>query len=59
MQALKLVGADAYVTGVGPQVARTLVGLGIDMRGLRTFRTLALALADIIRSRTQANGRVK
>ncbi|HEX3560307.1 MAG TPA: PAS domain-containing protein [Pyrinomonadaceae bacterium] len=59
VQALKLVGADAYVTGVGPQVARTLVGLGIDMRGLRTFRTLALALADIIRSRAQANGRVK
>ncbi|HKG15532.1 MAG TPA: PAS domain S-box protein [Pyrinomonadaceae bacterium] len=48
VQALKLVGADAYVTGVGAQVARTLVGLGLDMQGLKTFRTLAQALATLI-----------
>jgi PAS domain S-box-containing protein len=52
VQALKLVGADAYVTGVGAQVAQTLVGLGLDMQGLKTFRTLAQALAALI-----ANGR--
>jgi PAS domain S-box-containing protein len=48
VQALKLVGADAYVTGVGAQVAQTLVGLGLDMQGLKTFRTLAQALATLI-----------
>ncbi|HEV7892750.1 MAG TPA: PAS domain S-box protein [Pyrinomonadaceae bacterium] len=48
VQALKLVGADAYVTGVGAQVAQTLVGLGLDMHGLKTFRTLAQALATLI-----------
>ena len=53
VQALKLVGAEACVTGVGAQVAQTLVGLGLDMRGLRTYRTLAQALAALL----EANGR--
>ena len=48
VQALKLVGAEACVTGVGAQVAQTLVGLGLDMRGLRTYRTLAQALAALL-----------
>jgi len=53
VQALKLVGAEACVTGVGAQAARTLVGLGLDMTGLRTYRTLAQALAAL----TGAGGR--
>lgn len=48
VQALKLVGADAFVTGISAQVAQTLVGLGLDMQGLKTFRTLAQALAALI-----------
>ena len=51
VQALKLVGADACVTGVGAQVAQTLVGLGLDMRGLRTYRTLAQAIAALLDKR--------
>jgi anti-anti-sigma regulatory factor len=54
VQALKLVGADAYVTGVGAQVAQTLVGLGLDMRGLKTFRTLAQALATLVNNGRRA-----
>ena len=48
VQALKLVGAEACVTGVGARVAQTLVKLGLDMRGLRTYRTLAQALAALL-----------
>jgi rsbT co-antagonist protein RsbR len=48
VQALKLVGAEACVTGVGAQVAQTLVGLGLDLQGLRTYRTLAQALAALL-----------
>jgi PAS domain S-box-containing protein len=48
VQALRLVGAEAYVTGVGAQVAQTLVGLGLEMQGLRTYRTLAQALAALL-----------
>jgi len=54
VQALKLVGADAYVTGVGAQVAQTLVRLGIDMQGIKTFRTLAQALATLINNGRRA-----
>ncbi len=57
VQALKLVGAEAYITGVGAQVAQTLVGLGLDMHGLRTFRTLAQALAALINQRARGNVR--
>lgn len=51
VQALKLVGAEACVTGVGAEVAQTLVKLGLDMRGLRTYRTLAQALAALLDNR--------
>jgi PAS domain S-box-containing protein len=48
VQALQLVGAEACVTGVGAQVAQTLVQLGLDMKGLRTYRTLAQAIAALL-----------
>lgn len=48
VQALKLLGADAFITGISAQVAQTLVGLGLDMQGLKTFRTLAQAVATLI-----------
>jgi PAS domain S-box-containing protein len=47
--ALKLVGAEAVVTGVGAHAAQSLVGLGLDLSGLRTHRTLAQALAAFIK----------
>ncbi|HEX8148051.1 MAG TPA: PAS domain S-box protein [Pyrinomonadaceae bacterium] len=56
VRALKLVGAEAYVTGVGAQVAQTLVGLGLDMRGLRTYRTLAQALAALLEGKGRRAG---
>nr|MDQ3803965.1 STAS domain-containing protein [Acidobacteriota bacterium] len=49
VQALRLVGAEAIVTGVGAHAAQSLVGLGLDLHGLRTHRTLAQALASLIR----------
>jgi PAS domain S-box-containing protein len=51
VQALKLVGAEACVTGVGAQVAQTLVGLGLDLHGLRTYRTLAQAIAALLEAK--------
>ncbi|MBA3805129.1 MAG: PAS domain-containing protein [Acidobacteria bacterium] len=48
--ALKLVGAEAIVTGVTAQAARSLVSLGVDFTGMRTHRTLAEALASLIKS---------
>ena len=47
---LKLIGAEAIVTGIKAQAAQTLVGLGVDFSDMRTHRTLAEALATIIKT---------
>ncbi|HWS99236.1 MAG TPA: GAF domain-containing protein [Pyrinomonadaceae bacterium] len=51
--ALKLVGAEAIVTGVTAHAAHTLVTLGVDFTGMKTRRTLAEALSGIIKSQTR------
>lgn len=57
VSALKLIGAEAIVTGVTAHAAHTLVTLGVDFTGMKTRRTLAEALAGIIKAQaqTQAN----
>lgn len=54
--ALKLVGAEPLVTGVGAHVAQNLVALGLDLSTMRTHRTLAQALSMLIRPRARRNG---
>ncbi|HEX8707863.1 MAG TPA: PAS domain S-box protein [Pyrinomonadaceae bacterium] len=53
VMALNLIGAEAYVTGVTAQAAASLVGLGVDFTSMKTRRTLAEALASIIKSLPQ------
>lgn len=43
-QAVRLLGAEAIITGIRPQVAHTLVGLGVDFAGLTTRSTLERGL---------------
>jgi rsbT co-antagonist protein RsbR len=39
-QAVKLLGAQVVLTGIRPEVAQTLVGLGVDLTGIVTRSTL-------------------
>jgi anti-anti-sigma factor len=39
-KAVKLVGAEAVLTGVSVEIAQTIAELGIDMKGLKTMSTL-------------------
>jgi PAS domain S-box-containing protein len=48
VMALRLVGAEAIVTGIKAQAAQSLIGLGVDFASMRTHRTLAEALASLI-----------
>ena len=43
--ALRLMGADCIVSGVRPQIAQTIVHLGVDLQGVTTKGNLADALA--------------
>jgi|HubBroStandDraft_4_1064222.scaffolds.fasta_scaffold308430_1 rsbT co-antagonist protein RsbR len=43
--ALRLMGADCIISGVRPQIAQTIVHLGVDLQGVTTKASLADALA--------------
>ena len=43
--ALRLMGADCIISGVRPQIAQTIVHLGVDLQGVITKANLADALA--------------
>jgi anti-anti-sigma regulatory factor len=44
-QAVKLLGAHVVLTGIRPEVAQTLVGLGVDLSGIVTRSTLQSGIA--------------
>ena len=44
-QAVKLLGAQVIITGIRPEVAQTLVGLGLDLSGITTLATLQSGIA--------------
>src|SRR5262249_8947823 len=43
--AIRLMGADCIISGVRPQIAQTVVHLGIDLQGVTTKSTLSDALS--------------
>lgn len=43
--AIRLMGAECIISGIRPQIAQTIVHLGIDMQNISTKATLADALA--------------
>jgi rsbT co-antagonist protein RsbR len=44
-QAVKLLGAQVVLTGIRPEVAQTLIGLGIDLSGIITRSSLQSGIA--------------
>jgi rsbT co-antagonist protein RsbR len=47
--AIRLMGADCIISGVRPQIAQTIVHLGLDLQGVVTKANLADALALALR----------
>ncbi len=43
--AIRLMGADCIISGIRPQIAQTIVHLGVDLQGITTKASLADALA--------------
>jgi rsbT co-antagonist protein RsbR len=48
-QAVKLLGASVIITGIRPEVAQTLVSLGVDLSGIMTHGTLQSGIAFALR----------
>lgn len=48
VSATNLLGAQVILTGISPENARTLVGLGLDFEGIATARTLEAGLAQAL-----------
>ncbi|MBK9940992.1 MAG: PAS domain S-box protein [Kouleothrix sp.] len=44
-QALRMLGSHTVITGIRPEVAQTLVGLGVDLHGIITRSTLQSGIA--------------
>lgn len=47
--AIRLMGADCIISGVRPQIAQTIVHLGVDLQGVVTKGTLADALSAALK----------
>jgi PAS domain S-box-containing protein len=48
---VQLLGARVMITGIRPEVAQTLVGLGVDLRGISAHGTLSSAIASAMAKR--------
>jgi rsbT co-antagonist protein RsbR len=48
---VQLLGARVMITGIRPEVAQTLVGLGVDLRGISAYGTLSSAIATAMAQR--------
>ncbi len=47
-QAARLLGAEVVLTGIRPEVAQTLVGLGVDLSAITTYSTLESAIGSVL-----------
>jgi anti-anti-sigma regulatory factor len=50
-QAVRLLGARAMLTGIRPEVAQTLIGLGVDLSGVITCSSLQSGIALAMKQR--------
>lgn len=55
-QAARLLGAKVMLTGIKPQIAETLVSLGIDMKGILTQSSLQDGIAVFLNNKQKLRG---
>jgi rsbT co-antagonist protein RsbR len=53
-RSVKLLGSDCALSGIHPNVARTIVHMGIDLSGVESYRTLRDALQRHVKSKTKS-----
>ena len=55
-QAASLLGTQVLLTGISPEIAQTLVGIGIDLKEIITKATLQEGIAYALKRRTVSFG---
>ena len=50
-----LLGAKCVLSGIRPNIARTIVHMGIDLTGIESYRTMREALKSYVQSRLRLN----
>jgi predicted ATPase/anti-anti-sigma regulatory factor/tRNA A-37 threonylcarbamoyl transferase component Bud32 len=58
-QAIRLLGAQTYISGIRPEVAQTLVGLGVELSGIMTQGSLQNSIAYALDFVNNSNSRNK
>jgi rsbT co-antagonist protein RsbR len=53
-RAVMLLGSECVITGINPQIAQTIVHMGVNLEGITTFRTLRDALRSFVTRRSAA-----
>ena len=51
--ALRLLGTEPLFTGIRPEVARTMVELGVDLQKMTTLSTLRAGIARVLSGRAE------
>jgi len=57
-RAVSLLGARCALSGVHPNIAQTIVHMGVELKGLKSYRTMGEALRRCVQE-TQSQGREK
>jgi rsbT co-antagonist protein RsbR len=53
-RSVRLLGAECVLSGINPNVARSIVHMGVEMSGIRTYRSLRDALQHHVRRKANA-----
>jgi rsbT co-antagonist protein RsbR len=51
-RAVRLLGAECVLAGISPNIAQTIVAMGVELGGIGTFRSMRDALQHYVRAKT-------
>lgn len=53
-RSVRLLGAECVLSGINPNVARSIIHMGVELSGIKTYRSLRDALQHQVRQRSRA-----
>lgn len=56
-RSVRLLGAECVLSGINPNVARSIIHMGVELSGIQTYRSLRDALQHHVRRRAGSRGR--